>query len=129
MPSHAGPTSELQVRQELREIAFVFGEAGDPADRMNLAGAAAAPLNLDALHFTSRHAYLGRTGAEIVILDVERNRIGVQLGHPAAAGVQPREELWEIGTSRDPTVGLQFGRRDELDARFVNVLGQPLERK
>src|SRR5579864_918965 len=44
LPTHAGELRGFKKRNEFGKVAFVFGFAHEPSDRMNLAGPAAAAM-------------------------------------------------------------------------------------
>src|SRR5689334_21776959 len=68
----AGIAGGFQVGNELGEVAFVFRRAGESADRVGLAGAAAASGSGYALEITARHAdFLGAL-AHCAEVDFER---------------------------------------------------------
>ena len=46
LAADSGPAAGFEVRQELGKVALVFGDADESADRVALAGAAAAAIGV-----------------------------------------------------------------------------------
>src|SRR5215469_14222084 len=73
LPPHAYPARRVQPREEFGEVAFVLGFTGEAADRVHLAGAAAAPLYLFPGKLAAAHSDGGGALSHGSKIDVQRS--------------------------------------------------------
>ena len=115
----ACPAGGFEIREELGERAFVFGEAGEAADGMALAGAAAAAVDFDVAPLPAGGAYSG--GASANGGEIEGERAGtIELAESADVVAYAGEEDGEIRTGGDAAVVLQLdGERKSTRMRVA----------
>jgi hypothetical protein len=70
LPPHPRPLCHPQIRQELRQIAFIFGFSNESADRVDLMSPAASPSQIYIPDFAPCHPDQARPFTEGSKIDV-----------------------------------------------------------
>lgn len=118
LAAYAGPAAGFQVRQKFRQVSFVLGDADETADRVALAGSAAAAFGFDSPAFAARHLYSCGADAAALKIDLERS-LAVEPSQSADAVANAPEQNREFGAVGYAVLVLELGRREKFHADFL----------
>src|SRR5215472_2200455 len=115
LPPDANPPRGAEPRAKLSQFPFVLRAAGEAADRVDLPGASAAPLDLLPGQLAACHTHLRCPFAHGAEVDGQRSG-AVERSQGADAVTQAGEENRKLWPCRHSARSLQLRRRAESNS-------------